>query len=84
MPSDLRSIIDEIASQADDFLAGVTDRTQARAGVEELVTMKYLGLLPEERSVVVTGVMSALEDEEFFGTEFVGDAFSDDEERDED
>jgi hypothetical protein len=29
---DLRSIIDEIASQADDFLAGAANRKEARAG----------------------------------------------------
>ena len=32
--------------------------------------------------LVIAGVMSVLEDEDFFGTEFVGDPFSDDETKD--
>lgn len=77
MAADLRPIIDEIANRADDFLAGTTDRAQARAGIEEVITMDYVGLAPLERSLVVTGVMIVLEDEDFFGTEFVGDPFKD-------
>lgn len=75
----LRPIIEEIASQADDFLDGVRDRTQARAGISELLTMDYAGLTPPDRTKVTDGVMAVLEDEDFFGTEFVGDAFKDDE-----
>ena len=82
MTADLRPIIDEIANRADDFLAGASDRNQARAGIEEVITMDYPSLNPLDRTVVVTGVMSVLEDEDFFGTEFVGDPFSDDEEED--
>lgn len=82
--SNLRLIIDEIASRADDFLAGTSDRAQGRAGVEELITMDYPGLNPADRAVVVAGVMSVLEDEDFFGTEFVGDPFSDPDENNED
>lgn len=80
MPGDLRPIIDDIANRADDFLAGVQDRRQARAGIEELLTMDYPGVLGSDRTVVITGVMSVLEDEDFFGTEYVGDAFRDDDE----
>ena len=75
----MRPIIDEIANRADDFLAGASDRKQARAGIEEVITMDYPTLTPPDRTVVITGVMSVLEDEDFFGTEFVGDPFSDDE-----
>ena len=80
MTADLRPIIDDIANRADEFLAGARDRNQARAGIEELITMDYPTLNPPDRTVVVTGVMSVLEDEDFFGTEFVGDPFSDPEE----
>ena len=73
MAADLRPIIDEIANRADDFLTGTTDRSQARAGIEEVITMDYPGLTPLDRSLVVKGVMVGLEDEDFFGTEFVGD-----------
>lgn len=78
MTGDLRPIIDDIANRADEFLTGVRDRRQARAGIEELLTMDYPSLLGRDRTVIVTGVMSVLEDEDFFGTEYVGDAFSDD------
>ncbi len=80
MASDLRPIIEEIADRADDFLAGAKDRAQGRAGIEEVLTMDYPGLDPVDRRHVVAGVMSTLEDEDFFGTEFVGDPFSDDDE----
>jgi hypothetical protein len=83
MGSPLEPIIHEIASQADDFLAGARDRAQGKAGISELLTMDYPQLAPEERAQVVSGVMALLEDEDFFGTEFVGDAFSDDDETEE-
>lgn len=76
MTADLRPIIDDIANRADDFLAGTQDRSQARAGIEELITVDYPHLPPPDRALVVAGVMSVLEDEDFFGTEFVGDPFS--------
>jgi hypothetical protein len=82
MAADLRPIIDEIADQADDFLAGARDRAQARAGISELITMDYPDLTPPDRTAVITGVMRVLEDEDFFGGEFVGDPFSDDEDKD--
>jgi hypothetical protein len=82
MTADLRPIIDDIANRADEFLAGASDRSQARAGIEELITMDYPTLLPPDRTVVVTGVMGVLEEEDFFGTEFVGDPFSDPDEND--
>jgi hypothetical protein len=83
MAADLRPIIDEIANQADDFLAGVSDRAQARAGISELLTMDYSHLNPADRTIVITCVMSVLEHEDFFGTEFVGDPFADDQTEDE-
>ena len=78
MPFDLSAIIAEIADQADDFLAGATDRAQARAGIAELINMDYHELGTAERVEVTQAVMAILEAEEFFGIEFVGDPFSDD------
>jgi hypothetical protein len=83
MAGDLRLIINEIADKADEFLAGAKDRAQARAGISELLTMDYPQLNPADRNAVVAGVMKVLEEEDFFGTEFVGDPFSDDDETDE-
>ena len=75
MPADLRPIIDEIASQADDFLAGSTDRVHARAGIAELLNMDYPDLAAADRKTVSEAVMAILEAEDFFGTEFVGNPF---------
>lgn len=83
MEIDLRPIIEEIASQADDVLAGARDRAQARAGISELLTIDYADLTPPQRTKVTDGVMAVLEGEDFFGTEFVGDAFKDDDHEEE-
>lgn len=82
MAADFTPIIAEIADQADDFLAGVRDRAQARAGISEMITMDYPDLNPAERTEVIAGVMKVLEAEDFFGAEFVGDPFADSEEDD--
>ena len=82
MAANLRPIIDEIASQADEFLAGTRDRAQAQAGISELITMDHSHLSPPDRTAVIAGVMSALEGDDFFGTEYVGDPFRDDEPQD--
>jgi hypothetical protein len=74
----LSAIIDEIALQADDFLAGLTDRAHARAGIAELLTMDYADLVAADRATVTDGVMAVLEAEDFFGTAFVGNPFADD------
>lgn len=83
MAADYQGIIDEIANQADDFLAGVRDRAQAKAGISELLTMDYPELNPDERTAVTAGVMKVLEEEDFFNGEFVGDPFSDSDEDEE-
>ena len=83
MTADLRPIIDDIASRAEDFLADTRDRTHARAGIEEVVTMDYATLNLIDRATVVTEVMAVLNEEDFFGIEFVGDPFGDEPEIDE-
>jgi len=76
----LRPIIDEIASQAEDFLDGVTSREQARAGIAELLTMDYAGLPPADRKLVSDHVMAILEDESFFNGGYAGFSFDDESE----
>ena len=83
MTVDLRLIIDEIANRADDFLEGNPDRTHARAGIEEVITMDYPALSSPDRATVVAGVMNMLAEEDFFGIEFVGDPFSETDEAEE-
>ena len=46
--------------------------------------MDFPQLGAADRAAVIAGVMAVLEDEDFFGTEFVGDPFADDEPGDDD
>ena len=62
-------IIRDLADRADDLLAGASNRAQARAGLEEQITMDYLGLPNAERAQVVDAVMLILENEGFFDVE---------------
>lgn len=62
----LQVIIHDIASRADDVLAGASNRAQARAGVEELITLDFPETAPPDRRKVVDGVMAILEAEGFF------------------
>jgi len=66
MDASLQTIIDHIADQADDFLAGAGNRAEARAGIEEVITADFLSLSPADRAHVVAGVMAVLEREGFF------------------
>jgi len=66
MEASLQTIIDQIADQADDVLAGASNRGEARAGIEEAITADYLFLTPPDRARVVAGVMAVLEQEGFF------------------
>ena len=61
----LRGVIDEIASRADDFLAGASNRKEARAGIDELINADYPQLNPAERRQVAEGVMTVLDNEGF-------------------
>ncbi|AHF94932.1 hypothetical protein OPIT5_30000 [Opitutaceae bacterium TAV5] len=74
----LTTIIDEIASQADDFLEGSTSRDQARAGIAELITVDYNQLAAGDRKKVTDGVMAILEDEGFFDSRYAFDTGSSD------
>jgi hypothetical protein len=81
---DLRPIITEIASQADDFLEGVTDRKEARAGIAEFIQIEYSQLPAADRKSVSDAVMAVLEDESFFDGGFAGHSFDEDSEAEED
>jgi hypothetical protein len=62
----LHAIIDELADEADEFLAGAGSRSEARAGIAERLTIAYPKLAPDERAIVTDGVMKILEEEDFF------------------
>ncbi|MFA5058191.1 MAG: hypothetical protein WC485_08775 [Opitutaceae bacterium] len=68
----LDRIIDEIASQADDFLAEASNRKEARAGVAELVNADYAALGAADRTAVIERVMAILDREGFFESDRAG------------
>ncbi|RRJ96229.1 hypothetical protein Ga0100231_020185 [Opitutaceae bacterium TAV4] len=70
----LNEIIDDIASQADDFLADASNRDQARAGIAELLNADHSHLSPSDRRRVIDGVMKILEDEDFFDSRYASKA----------
>lgn len=76
----LRPIINTIANQADDFLDGVTDRKEARAGIAEFITMEYPKLNADDRKTVSDHVMAVLEDENFFNGGYAGHSFDEESE----
>jgi hypothetical protein len=65
----LDAIIENLASVADDFLEGVTSRDQARAGISEEITLRFVHLSYADRMTVIEGVMEVLEREDFFNAE---------------
>jgi hypothetical protein len=66
---DERSIIFEICDEADDFLTGVTRPEEAKAGIEEWLTINHSQMPPVERKAVVEQAMRILRAEGFFERE---------------
>ena len=62
----LDHIIAQLADNADDFLEGATSRDQARAGISEEITLRFVHLSYDDRMTVIRGVMNVLENEDFF------------------
>ena len=73
----LRPIIDEIASQAEEFLKGITDRQIARAELTEFIALEYSGLIAADRKIVTDAVMAFLDEENVFQGGFAGHSFAD-------
>ncbi len=78
----LQSIIDDLASSADDYLAYVTNRKEARESIGEVLTKRYPKLNGIERQKVLVAVMGILEEEGFFESSQRGDSWSDGEDSD--
>lgn len=70
---EIKSIVSDICDHADEFLAGVTKRADAKAGIEEWLTIHHLSLQPDERAVIIRHAMDVLEHEEFFAIDAGGD-----------
>lgn len=63
---DTKTIANEICDQADDFLAGVRKRDEAKAGIAEYLTLHHRSLPPAEKKAVIDQTMRILENEGFF------------------
>ena len=74
---DLKSIVNEVCDQADDFLAGVSRRDEAKAGIAELLTMHHMSLPPAYKKAVIDQVMRILEEEDFFQSSAGGEESAD-------
>jgi hypothetical protein len=74
---ELNHIIAEITDQADEFLGDKPHRDHAQSALETLIERDYFELSAANRTTVIAGVLAALEAEERFGMEFVGDPFKD-------
>ena len=63
---DPEAIVSEICDQADDFLAGVSKRDEAKAGIAEWLTIHYSMLPAAARKSVIDQTMRILVSEGFF------------------
>jgi hypothetical protein len=63
---ELDGIVSEICDEADDFLAGVTRRDEAKAGISEFLTIRHSALSPLDRKAITEESMRILEQEGFF------------------
>ncbi len=74
---ELNHIIAEITDQADEFLGDKPHRNHAQSALAALIERDYFELSAANRATVIAGVLAALEADERFGVEFVGDPFKD-------
>ncbi|MFA5264619.1 MAG: hypothetical protein WC378_12425 [Opitutaceae bacterium] len=72
----LQPIIDELAGQADELLAHVADRKEAKLTLSETLVTRYPKLNGVDRQKVVTSVMDILDEEEFFVSSGTRDSWS--------
>jgi hypothetical protein len=66
---DLDAITNEVADQADEILSGISDRKDARTTLSEHIQANHSEMPPDDRLIVVRGIMAILDKEDFFGTD---------------
>lgn len=66
---DLDAIINEVADDADDVLSGISVRKDARTTLSEHIQANHAELPPDDRLIVVRGVMKILDKEDFFSAD---------------
>jgi hypothetical protein len=70
---DRKSIVSEICDQADDLLAGVAMREEAKAEINEWLNIHRHELSPVEKRAITNEVLAILEEEKFFASGAGGD-----------
>ena len=71
MTMDLDAIINEVADQSDDVLSGISVRKDARTTLSEHIQANHAELPPDDRLIVVRGVMRILDKEDFFSADLM-------------
>ena len=75
---DLKAIINAVADEADDFLAGVSSKSEARTTVLTYLSDNYPDLSPGDAARVTSGLLTLLENEGFFDISASGDSWGED------
>ena len=65
----LDTIINEVADEADDVLSGISVRKDARTTLSEHIQANHAELPPDDRLIVVRGIMKILDNEDFFSAD---------------
>ena len=68
---DLDAFINEVADQSDDILSGISVRKDARTALSEHIQANHAELPPDDRLIVVRGVMEILDKEDFFSADLM-------------
>ena len=66
---DTRVIASQLCDDADEILAGVSKRIEARAAIAETVNIRHGKLPPADKKAVIDQVLSILDNEGFFDGE---------------
>ncbi|MBM3843054.1 MAG: hypothetical protein FJ397_07305 [Verrucomicrobia bacterium] len=73
---DLRPLAQDLAQRAGDLLHPVPNRNEARRLLLEEIELEYPALGAAQRAQVVDWTLAWLEADDFFGVEYVGNAFA--------
>jgi hypothetical protein len=63
---DLKAIINAVADEADDFLVGISSKSEARTAILAYLSDNYPDLNPGDSARVTSGLLSILDNEGFF------------------
>lgn len=78
MPAVLHALAQDLADRAGEILGPVRDRSDARRLLREDTEAEHPGLAAGDRNLLVDLALERLAADDFFGWEFVGDPFADD------